>query len=250
MKKYYFLFILVTALSSVSHGNTFIIKLASFSNHENLTEKIATLAPHLQKNVHIIKDNNLSKAFVASYKTKKNAQDDLEKYQKIFSDAYITTLKRQNVTLIPQHTVPNVPQPIQKIDHTTQIINPIEPQNNNRISLKEIIEGKTLYLCPNTISSNKQKLLIRADFKNHILTYTTLLGNVPSLQMQYIIQNERLYFGRNGQFNPSQYSKVEEQYFEYYLVSKYTKGSIIHQMRYYKNLENAKAYLKSLSSER
>lgn len=245
MKKYYFIILSLSLLPVLCYSQTFIIKLASFSNGGNLKDKIQELNPSLQENIHIIHDNNLSKAFVSPYPTKMMAQNDLIKYQKVFLDAYITTHARQKLPLKDNITPHPLPKAVKKVKKLLHITTPIV-LNTQLLSLEEILEDQILYLCPNTISSSKQKLLIQATFEDNKLTYTTLLGKVPSLEMDYILQNERLYSGRNGQINPMQYSKVKEQYFEYYLFIKYSRGKILHKMRYYKNLEDAHSYLRSI----
>jgi hypothetical protein len=77
-----------------------------------------------------------------------------------------------------------------------------------------------------------------------VLSYTPIIGKFPPLSMRYFIQGKRLYITRTTP-NASQFIKLEETFFEYYLLSKYSMGKKISSLRYYTNQENAKAYLNS-----
>lgn len=183
---------------------------------------------------------------------KPTPNQDFETYQK---DIQPTEKK-------PVMSQPNISQPYASKEHshteehnsTTQTLKITkqegllipDTQQRYRKSLQTILQGRTFFICPDTITSNSQKLLMEAKFDGQSVTYKTIMGEIPSIKIAYAIQKERLYFLRNGRANPKHFTQVEREYFEYYVVSKWVGKKVINRMRYYKIQEAAQSYLDSL----
>lgn len=248
---------------NISIASAYTIKLASYGNKENLIKQVSKLEGNLNQKIHIVKENNLYKAFSKSYPDRQSAIDQLHRYKTIFPDAYVSS---SSVSLIKgepdlirkekkrKYTLPKKEHSAElkeqnetvMIEKSNQIMIP-EKSSTSQESLAHKFIGKTFYICPSTIKSNKEKLLIEVSFKeHHIVNYKTLLGKIPSIEMKYVIQNSRIYFTRNGIINPSQFSRVDETFFEYYIVSKWSRGRKIHSMRFYNKRSYAQSYLNSL----
>ncbi len=96
------------------------------------------------------------------------------------------------------------------------------------------------------INSFLENLLIEVKFSTKSVTYKSIIGNIPSLEMDYTIKNGRLYFLRGDRITPHQYSQIDKVLFEYTVIAKWSRGRKMNQMRYYRKQEDAKSYLDSL----
>ncbi len=251
MKEYSIFSILTILLVNTSEASEYSIKLASYSNKVNLIKQVSKLDDNLEKEIYITKNENLYKAFSISFTDKSSAIQKLQLYRNIFPDAYITTQ-------IPKNRIENISS-FKKVELFSEqnITDSISIKKSHKtmvpttesplpLSLDTLLKGKTFYLCPDSIYSNAEKLLIEADFQeNNMVIYKTVSGKIPSMEIGYIIQRNKIYFSRNGMINPSQYSKIDETLFEYYIISKWSRGKKIHRMRYYKKQADAKSYLDS-----
>lgn len=249
MKKNAFIGLLsVIMLITSSHGNNFIIKLASYENKESLIEKITLLDNTVKENIIIIEENNLYKLFSKSSQTKEKALKLLPTYQKVFTDAYImVNIYKQtpqivdiNITLSLKEEANNSIKPKLEILPTDTLMYPTI-KKEPRLSFQEIIENKTFYLCPQTIRAKSEKILIEATFTSNNASYKTLIGEVPSMEMNYTIQKNRLYTITNNKISISQFHTIDKIFFEYMLVSRWFKGKKIHKMRYYKKEADARS---------
>ncbi|GEM_PF-4127727 len=162
-----------------------------------------------------------------------------------------TLPQEQNSTQTPLPTVEktveeNRTTPLEKITKHTGILIPTTTPTYQK-SLSEVLHNRTFFLVPDTITSNSQKLLIEAKFDGSHVTYKSLQGAIPSLKMGYSVQQEKLYFLHNGRVNPQHFSRIEREYFEYYVISKWIANRRISQTRYYKIREAAQSYLDSIN---
>jgi len=261
LKKYHTLTLIL--LLNISLASAYTIKLASYGNRENLVNQVLKLDKSLSQKTHIVREGNLYKAFSKSYSSREAAAEELYLYKTIFPDAYVSSTSidlikgEPNLIREPKsrkYTLPKKEQ-ISKVEEqndtvviekSTELMIPTKSLASQE-SLAHKFTGHTFYICPNRIKSNKEKLLIEVSFKEHnVVTYKTLLGKIPSIEMGYIIQNSRIYFSRNGMINPSQFSQVDEIFFEYYIISKWSRGRKIHSMRFYNKRAYAQSYLNSL----
>jgi len=253
------LFSIIILITS-TYGNNFVIKLASYSNKESLLEKITLLDKSVKENITMIEENTLYKLFSRSTQNKEKVLKLLPIYKKVFKDAYImvNTYTQIPHIQIPQSTDINISLALKDdANHsaTSATLN-ISPapilmsptvEKIPQLSFQEIIENKTFYLCPQIIQSKSEKILIEATFSNHSVQYKTLLGKVPSMQMEYIVQKNRLYLITNHKVSISQFHTIDKIFFEYMIVGRWFKGKKIHQMRYYKKEADARSYIDSIS---
>jgi len=250
---------MIMLISSI-HGNGFVIKLASYSNKESLLDKIQLLDTSVKENITIIEEDTLYKLFSNSSQSKEKVLKLLPIYQKVFADAYIMV---NSYKQIPQNKIPqsediNISLSLKEESNnstssTTLDISPtailMSPtiEETPQLSFQEIIENKTFYLCPQIIQSKSEKILIEATFSNHSVQYKTLIGKVPSMHMDYIVQKNRLYLITNHKISISQFHTIDQIFFEYMIVGRWFRGKKIHQMRYYKKEADARSYINSIS---
>ena len=267
MHKIKMILILVMMFFSIGKSAV-VIKLGSYSHRGNLAKQITLLRDDISSNTHIIEENDMFKGYSNEFDTREEASAQLHLYQEIFTDAYIM----QSTNIDKNSNIKSI-KPIKQIKEIEEVKkepqkkqNPLDYRYKDRIeitpsdevmtpvsysngvsSLGDIIKGNTFYICPHKINSNGDKLLIEAKFSQETqVTYKTIVGKVPSLSMAYIVHKERLYFTRSQRVNPYQYSQLDDRLFDYYVISKWSRGKKISKMRYYKKLENAKSYLDSL----
>lgn len=271
--KIYINALLALVLSLSILNASVVIKLGSYSNKENSQRQVLRIQEELGFKSSVIEEGGIYRLYSLSFDTREKALDLLPTYQKLFPDAYImqstrpykapnikmdkkqldkTTIPLEMVKLeIPKTQIntpkENIPKTIVRENKDSSKI--ITPKSNTKqeLSLASIIKGHTFYLCPNVIKSKKGIILIEAYYDNeHRVTYRTLVGKMPSIRINYLIHNERLYTSRSYTFNPTEYNVIEDTLFEYYLMAKYSRYKKLGSMRYYKSYENAKAYLNSL----
>ena len=254
MKKNTFISLLVVlSLATHTYGTNYIIKLASYTNKDRLLTKIDLLDIHIKENITVLEENNLFKLFSKYSLSKEESLKLLPSYQKIFTDAYIMVDTYNhpiqpldiNLSLSLQKESNNSIQTRLSIEPTNGLMYPTI-DNKPRLSLQEILENKTYYLSPQSIQSKSEKILIKATFTKNFVTYKTLIGAVPSMQKHFTIQKNRLYLINNNKISISQFSTIDKILFEYIIVSRWFKGKKIHQMRYYKNEEDARSYVQSI----
>jgi len=247
------LLLYLSFLASYTYGSGFIIKLASYTNQKNLTQQVHLLDSTIQNNIILIEEDNLYKLFSKNIETKEEALALLPRYKKIFPDAYIMVdryskkeKKSINLTLALQQESNNTQNDYTNIHPIKKILQPnkeISPQ----ISFQALLQNKTFYLCPQKITAPTEKILIQAHFTDSTVSYTTLIGKMPYLEMRYMIKNNRLYMINNNRVSISQFSTIDKILFEYMVVSRWMKGKKIHQMRYYNKEEDARSYINSIN---
>ena len=240
-------FLLFLALFSITSlfGATISIKLGSYKNKDALLRQIDRLQPSLKNRIKVFKVNALHKAYALPYATKQEALQSLTEYKKVFADAYITVydhgeknLFRPSASISENRTFP--------VAKKEGVVVPASLQHM-QTSLKYIFEGNTFYVCPDKIHTKTEKILIQERFlPNNIWTQKGLMGKVPSLELYYKIDRNKIFFSRNRQIQTLHYSKVDEKLFEYIIVSKLTQNKKLYRMRYYWKEADARAYLESI----
>jgi len=253
------IFIFVLLITYIN--SSIVIKLGSYSNKDNINRELLKLDKSIRNNNNIIFEDNLYRAYSKEFNSEKDAINKLQLYRRVFTDAYIMhptknhyrhkqkdiIVKVTQSKIINKTEVKKTEDIVNKmnIKHSSKIIKPINIDDNNNISLTNLLVGRTLYFAPNKIKSKSQKMLIEVSFDNEgIVNYSPLIGKFPPLSMRYYIKGKRLYITRSTP-NAYQFIKLEEIFFEYYLLSKYSMGKKISTLRYYTNQDNAKAYLNS-----
>jgi len=245
----------------ITFGNSsIVIKLGSYSNKDNIKRELLKLDKSIQNSNNIIFEDDLYRAYSKTFNSEDVAKKELPLYQKVFTDAYImhpttnhSTIKhivkkdkpiKEDNKIVKIEVIKNRDDKMD-IKHSTKILTPINNNSIDNISLTNLLVGRTLYFSPNKIKSKSQKMLIEVVFdKEGVVNYSPIIGKFPPLSMRYYIQGKKLYITRTTP-NAYQFIKLEEIFFEYYLLSKYSMGKKISSLRYYTNQENAKAYLDS-----
>ena len=272
MKNYKNILLSVGLSCSIANASV-VIKLASYGDKGNSDRQVLHIQKTLGLTPSVIQEGGIYRLYSKSFEHRNQAFSLLSRYQELFPDAYIMQSsnryqamdkKKLEKTHIPTEMVKleipksqrsvhqSPPQNIISIDdiiipkNTEEIMTPIS-KGNRRLSLNTIIKGRTFYICPNVVKSNKGKILIEVSFDSkHTVTYRTILGKIPSLRMHYIVRKKKLYLSRSYTFNPAQYHRIKDTLFDYHLMAKYSQKKSMGTMRYYTNYENAKSYLDSL----
>ena len=252
MSKSILISLLFFTLSNNIYAN-FIIKLASYTNKENLLQQVTQLDENIQDKIMLIEEDKLYKLLSESYTEKEEAVKILPLYQKIFPDAYIMVDTYEHkekksldlaLALQTDNTMGNN-EKNSSILPVQDILQPTTPQYP-ALTFEKLFQNRTYFLSPDSISAPSEKLLIRASFSDNNVSYTPLIGTMPPLQKRYILKHNRLYLINNNKVSPSQYSTIQELLFDYMVVARWFKGKVIHKMRYYKKEEDAKSYLDSV----
>ena len=236
-------------------SSKYMIKLASYYNETNLKKQIAHLEPSLQQDLILVKENNLTRLFTKPFESKDRVSDLLPLYRKVFADAYIMAYrvpkgvqKRATDPQPPQK--PNVQQTknnqtFYKITPLSKIVQPRQVLPNSN-KFDTLLQNKTYYLCPDTIKSQEEKIMMEAKFEKNRVRFTTLIGKTPSFQNYYYIHRNRIYFSRTNHPNPTRYTTIDAIYFDYMVLTRWLNGKVLHRMRYYHKKEDALSYLDSV----
>jgi len=248
------LFLLWAALVYADNSK-YMIKLASYHNETNLKKQIARLEPSLQQHLILVKEENLTKLFTEPFKSKDEASYLLPLYRKVFADAYIMAY-RVPKGIQKSATDPQQPsQPYtqgtenkQTSDRVTSLSKIVRPRQILPDSTKfdALLQNRTYYLCPDTIKSQEEKIMMEAKFEKNRVRFTTLVGKTPSFQNYYYIYKNRIYFSRTNHPNPTKYTTIDAIYFDYMVLARWLNGKVLHRMRYYYNREDARSYLDSI----
>ena len=245
------LFFTLLLFSSYSYAN-FIIKLASYSQEKSVEQQTQRLDTTIQKNIMLIEEAHLYKLFSKSIQTKEEALSILPLYQKVFSDAYImvdtyTKKEKKSIDLLLalQEESNTTTQMYQTIEPIKSVLQPYKDRSKT-VSFLELLQNKVFYLCPEHITAASEKILIKAQFLDNNVSYTTLIGDTPHFEMRYMVKQNRLYMINHNRVSPSQFSTIDKIFFEYMVVARWMKGKKIHQMRYYKRESDARSYISSI----
>ncbi len=224
--------IMILPFLAIANTQFYTIKLAAYKSLPNLQKNILKLSPSLQNSITIDKVGLTHKAFVKPTTDKAYLNKILPNYKKIFTDAFITTINKPSNKVI---------QTEDKKPKERVII-----KEKSESSFYDKIQQKELYLCSHGKSSGGKKLLFRVAFTKDKVAYTPIIGKVPPIEAEYRVKDNKLYLFQKGMFNPKVYSKLEEIASKYYLISSWIEKHKSNTMRYYFDLEDARAYLKSV----
>jgi hypothetical protein len=239
------------SLASVSYK----LNIAVCQNAGSLNRQLSALSPELRKKVQIQKKGNLYIASSAPTENKASLQPLLLACNKAFPDAYISIYRPFKATTantkkeLPR-TIPE-PEKVEEVNASTiadTIIQnrTISNPSMENIPLQDRIKNKMLYLCAYGEEAWSSNILIQIDFFETEVRFTPIIGKVSGKEELYKIENEKLYISRKGLFETEIYSTLEEVTSEYYLISSWASDRKITSIRYYFDLENAKAYVMSL----
>ena len=275
------IFVWIVIFLTIGDSSVFI-KLGSYSNRENLAKQISNLRYGLQDTAYILEENYMFKAYSSQFASRDEALAKLDLYREVFPDAYIMeaknlpansknsiykehkkeheesdvstiakseTLKRD---IIYEKEIETPPPPPKRdielvgVKHSDEVMVPKSKEKED-LSLYSVLQDNKFYICPHNIKTKSQKILIEVHFQDdNVVKYRTVIGKVPAMAIPYIIRGDKLYFTRGNRVNPYQYSKLDNKFFDYYVISQWSKGKNINRMRYYPKEEDAKSYLNSL----
>ena len=121
---------------------------------------------------------------------------------------------------------------------------PMKEQSKKRYQSfsKKILSGKHYFLAYKS-TKDSPSLLIKVSFKNHMVVYQPIIGEMKMTEANYIIENKRLYMFANSFTKDGAYSILDRHQKNYFLVSSWINGKKLNTLRYYFNLNDAKEYL-------
>ena len=225
---FYFIMLFLLPLYALS-STMYTVKLAVYKNEKALNKQLKKFSPAIRKTIIIEKIKKRYKVKTLSTKNKKLLDTLLPAYKKVFPDASI-------------HKVPSP-----KIIKVKPKIEKKSPQENNSTqklnTFHRALQDKTFYLCPNFNRTKNKKFLIEIAFKKTTVTYTPILGKVPPMSALYKIEDNKLFLYQKELLNPKIFSLLETTYFKYHLISSWVGEKKVKSLRYYFNLNDAKAYL-------
>jgi len=197
----------------------YTVKLALYKDRALLQEELAKFSPTLHKTISIQKDKEYYRVSTLPTHNKKVLSKLLPYYQKVFSDAFIDTIKVEK-----------------KIDKN------ISKKND---AFYTTVKNKVFYLCANTPQQKNKKFLIEVIFTDTSVTYIPILGKIPSMKAEYKIQDNKLFLYQKDLFNPKVYSTYEKSYPKYHLIHSWANGKKLQSLRYYLIKDDAKKYLEN-----
>lgn len=235
--------LLILPLQSIA-SVSYAVHIAVYKNVDSLHRQLNKLSPKLRKTIEIQKREKLHIATSLHTKDKKTLQKLLPSYKKVFPDAFISTYQKpkRNATKVKKE-LPQIAQERDKVAYSRKIIDPTIED----VSFYDRIQQKTLYLCAYGKDTWSPNVLIHVTFRKKEVTYTPIMGEVSPRKVAYKIKNNKLYLSQKGLFNPEIYSTLESVTSHYYLISSWIGKRKINTIRYYFDLDAAKAYVASLT---
>ena len=153
-------------------------------------------------------------------------------YQNVAISESDNTLKRPIKTFVPA-PIPTI------VSASTPTI---ENLKKHSLFNKKMLSGKHYYLAYKSTKESPD-LLIKVSFKNHIVVYQPIIGEMKMTEANYLIENKRLYMFANSFTKDGAYSVLDEHRENHFLVSSWINGKKLNTLRYYYNLNDAKEYL-------
>jgi len=218
MYRLFYFLLLLYPLQSIATP-LYTVKLALYKDRALLQEELQKFSPTLHKTISIKKDKAYYRVTTLPTHNKKILNKLLPYYQKVFSDAFIDTIKVEK-----------------KIDKN------ISKKND---AFYTTVKNKVFYLCSNIQQKKNEKFLIEVIFTDTSVTYIPILGKIPSMKAEYKIQNNKLFLYQKDLFNPKVYSTYEKSFPKYHLLNSWTNGKKLQSLRYYLIKDDAKKYLEN-----
>jgi hypothetical protein len=250
--------LLIFPLQSIA-SVSYTVRIAVYKNADSLQKELNKLSPSLRKTVEIQKRGEQHVACSIHTKDKIKLQKLLPSYKKVFPDAFISTYqpaeakttqtntvktkKTNPVKSTEVHKTPSkIKQKIVNTPYSRKIVNPTK----NDISLYDRFHQKTLYLCAYGTEEWSPNILIHVAFFDKEVIYTPIMGDISPRREVYTIDNNRLYISQQGLFDSEISNTLDSVTSEYYLISTWVGKNKVNTIRYYFDLEKAKAYVASL----
>ena len=272
----------ILLLITLSYANTerYFIKLGSFKNLNGLERSIQRLPYHLRSHVIIVRKNSWYIPFAYYVSNKRSLYQHVPKFKHYFPDAQIhhssrmlhypvvknythkhrTVVKRakqvsitpsyRRQTFVPIRQLKYQNVAISEADNTQDVpisisvptAKKVETQKQYDYFTKRMLSGKHYYLAYKS-TKDSPNLLIKVSFKNHVVIYQPIIGDMKMTKANYLIENKRLYMFANSFTVNGAYSQLDERRKNHLLVSSWINGKKLNTLRYYYNLNDAKEYL-------
>ncbi|MBD3794254.1 MAG: hypothetical protein IE889_08925 [Campylobacterales bacterium] len=271
-----------------AEAKRYFIQLGSFQRLSVLDNTINNLPVSLRSHIVVVRSNQWYIPFAYHSPDRPALERELSAYRRYFPDAFINDsdyiLMHPVVRNYVQKIAQSQPQPqIQKPVriYTSPQPNYQIPQRRQNVAISEedftmpelIIEKQAVALPtptpveerPNYFTNemlsghqyylaykkteNSPNLLIRATFETHQVTYQPIIGDMQLMVANYIVDDHKLYMYVNQFSREGAYSQIEEYRSDHILVSSWSKGKKLNTLRYYYDLNAAKAYLGEESSQ-
>lgn len=262
--------------SLFAQAQLYTIKLASYGNLHNLKKEIAKLNYKDRHQVKITKIGRRHNALVKPSKNKRVLEKKLSTYRRVFSDAFISTVKpskhtrsksrkkpstKKKRSTIKKKRIPSKKKkkkiPLkQKMKMKPAIkkvfLNKVTPKqvSQSKTSFYEKLQDKLFFLCSHGEETRGKRVIMTVYFTKMYVYYSSVLGKVDSLQANYTLKNKKLYIYQKDSYNPKIYSKLEETFPKYHLISSWLEKKQINTLRYYHSFVDAQAYMRSLKQSK
>ena len=276
------LVILLFITLSYANAERYFIKLGSFKNLNGLERSIQRLPYNLRSHVVIVRKSSWYIPFAYYVSNKRSLYQHVPKFKRYFPDAHIShsshmldypmvknythkhrrvVRRAKQVPIIPSYsrqTFAPTAQPkyqnvaISELDNIqempiavsvpTSSSKKVETQKQYNYFTKKMLSGKHYYLAYKS-TKESPNLLIKVSFKNHVVIYQPIIGDMKMTKANYLIENKRLYMFANSFTEDGAYSKLDERRQNHLLVSSWINGKKLNTLRYYYNLNEAKEYL-------
>ncbi|MCF6245116.1 MAG: hypothetical protein L3J43_08765 [Sulfurovum sp.] len=201
-------------------SSSYTVNLAFFKDKEKVEEALSKVPPALRKTIIIEDVNNSYTVKTLTIKNEALLTKLLPAYQKVFPDAFI------DIVINANKTKENIKEKSDDLHNALQ-------------------DKMMLYLCPEAKDKKTRKFLIEVAFGKKTANYSPILGKVPPLTTLYRVEDNKLFLFQKGLFNPKVYSLLEEKTPTYFLITSWVNGKKVKTLRYYFNVDDAKAYLDS-----
>jgi hypothetical protein len=256
---------------NISYANSerYFIKLGSFKNLRGLEHSIQKLPYSLRSHVVIIRSHAWYIPFAYYVRNRRSLYKYLPKFKYYFPDAHINhssyMLDYPVVKNYSRVTQKGTLHPIQResnrlfyqnvaiseedntLHQPVKISTPLSTASRKKIENpnafhKKLLSGKHYFLAYKS-TKDSPNLLIKVSFKNHMVVYQPIIGEMKMVEANYIIDNQRLYMFANSFTRNGAYSILDKHEKNYFLVSSWINGKKLNTLRYYFTLNDAKEYL-------
>ena len=211
---------------SYANAERYFIKLGSFKNLHGLERSIERLPLNLRSHIVIVRTNSWYIPFAYYVSNKRSLYPHVPKFKRYFPDAHIHHSSRmlhypvvKNYTKTHRkvikrakklHFAPTTQPYYQNVaiseeDNTQEVpiavsvptSKNVETQKQYDHFTKRMLSGKHYYLAYKS-TKESPNLLIKVSFKNHVVIYQPIIGDMKMTKANYLIENKRLYMFANS----------------------------------------------------
>jgi len=228
--------------------NSWYIPFAYYVSNKNSLYKYLPKFKHYFPDAYINHSKNIFQyPIVRDYKkVKKSYQTHSRKiYYRPQTSGHTSKVPYyQNVAISEEDNTQQIPIRVSVSKRLTKTppLTKVDTKKPYKYFTKRILSGKHYYLAYKS-TKGSPNLLIKVSFKNHVVTYQPVIGNMKMTKANYLVENGRLYMFANSFTKDGAYSKLEVHRKNHFLVSSWVNGKKLNTLRYYFDLNDAKEYL-------